>query len=440
MKEGKYGLKLQTVSGLQEGIYHFHNDYPRNSLAIVFLRLKQPSEAYLVRRTLSQLWQRYSELKKGFAPHRNIQGQDQRLGALSVLIGYGPKFFETQGLEKKKPDLLTEKWLFTSPTYPRTPILPDVGLKYGQDVTRNEVADDHILIQFIGETQVVTHRAVVETWKVLGGADSNESSAPLFMRSFCTGFNHSDGRGWLGFHEGISNIRNSDRLKAIQIDKRTVKATDFWTATGTYLAYIKIAIDLTIWESISEKEQERIVGRQKSTGCPLIGTDNRGINLFARGCPVPGTRQMTEKGNERFREYPTQRITDGAAKESNSKYPKSHVQLMRTAPDRIFRQGYEFLEPSVNYPYLRAGLHFISFQSGTDKIIKTIRYGFGKTNFGGPTMPWTDKLLSVQEAGIFLVPPVTRNQDFPGDIIFQKGSKLVARNYGPSGRLDSVRR
>ena len=42
------------------------------------------------------------------------------------------------------------------------------------------------------------------------------------MRSFFTGFNRPDGSGWLGFHDGVSNIRVSERLKRIQIDKRNL--------------------------------------------------------------------------------------------------------------------------------------------------------------------------------------------------------------------------
>ena len=33
------------------------------------------------------------------------------------------------------------------------------------------------------------------------------SSASMGMRSFFTGFNRPDGRSWLGFHDGVSNIR-----------------------------------------------------------------------------------------------------------------------------------------------------------------------------------------------------------------------------------------
>jgi hypothetical protein len=34
-------------------------------------------------------------------------------------------------------------------------------------------------------------------------------------------------------------------------------------------------------------------------------------------------------------------------------------------------------------------------------------------------IPGSDRLLSVQAAGIFLVPPFSRGEQFPGDIVFQ---------------------
>jgi deferrochelatase/peroxidase EfeB len=97
---------------------------------------------------------------------------------------------------------------------------------------------------------------------------------------------------------------------------------------------------------------------------------------------------------------------------------------MRRNPDLIFRQGYEFIEATKFDPYFRVRLNFVSFQEGTDKLIRVIKYGFNRVNFAGnPTKPFLelDNLLSIQAAGIFLVPPLKRGEAFPRSVVFDNG-------------------
>ena len=51
---------------------------------------------------------------------------------------------------------------------------------------------------------------------------------------------------------------------------------------------------------------------------------------------------------------------------------KSHVGRMLKTQNRIFRQGFEFLEAINNYPYFRVGLNFVGFQGSTEKIFRII--------------------------------------------------------------------
>lgn len=370
-----------------------------------------------------QLWRMYIKLQKGIVPDINMPKRNPHHGNLSVLMGYGPNFFETVGLKKRKPLFLNEKWLFQKPKQGGDPILPGVGLKYADNIPSDDVGKADFIFQFIADTQLATNRPIVETWKLLRKIDNNMFQSPIVMRSFFTGFNRPDGRGWLGFHDGVSNLRSSERLRKIQIDRRDLNPDDYWTASGTYMAFLRMTIDITLWESIPVPDQEKIVGREKSTGCPLIRIDNRGKNIFAAGCPVPGTSEIIDSGNKRFREYrPTYGVRNVYSNAISS--PKmSHVGRMRNVPVQIFRQGYEFLEAIDNHPYFRVGLNFVSFQSGTDRLFRIIKHGFDRVNFAGePTkvIPGTDRLLSVQAAGIFLVPPFSRGEEFPGETIFGK--------------------
>jgi deferrochelatase/peroxidase EfeB len=432
---------LSAAPGLQEGIYYAHKDRPGNSFAVVFLRAVQPVDVLKLRRSLSNIWKRYQNLKEVLVADLKVDGKDSYHRTLTVLFGYGPRFFELNEIAREKPKYLNKEWLFLTPGAGRAPIIPDTGLKYADDMGSNEVADDHLIIQFIGDTQLATHRAVVETWKFLKEIENDELCAPLVMRSFYTGFNRPDGRSWLGFHDGVSNVKSTDRIKVILTDKKALDSVDNWTSGGgTYMAYLRIGVDLNNWESIPTKEQERIVGRQKTSGCPLAGTDQYGNNVFSPGCPVKGTHQITEDANYRFREYEKSYHHPASTRVSVSAFENSHVGRMVKTSERIFRQGYEFLESIQTYPYFRVGLNFVSFQGGTDRIYRSIKYGFRRVNFGGDPsshIPGTENLLSVYAAGLFLVPPFNRRDNFPGDVIFNK--EQMVSLYGESFSASKLR-
>lgn len=111
------------------------------------------------------------------------------------------------------------------------------------------------------------------------------------MSHFFSGFQRPDRRGWLGFHEGVSNIQPEERLGAIVINNTNIsKPSDVWTVGGTYLAFLRIAINLETWLKTSVRDQELIVGRHKLTGCPLIGTDLKGnpVTLLGVYCRYRG--------------------------------------------------------------------------------------------------------------------------------------------------------
>jgi Dyp-type peroxidase family len=406
---------------LQQGIYYSHANYPRSSYTVIFLSARRPYNTIKIRKTILRLWKLYGNLQKGILSDVGTTNRQAHHGNLSVQLGYGPRLFEIDGLKKRRPRYLRDELLFQEAKLGGDPILPGVGLRYAEDLRSNTIADDHFVFQFIGDTQLATSRPIVETWKLLRKIEMDGSSAPLVMRHFFTGFNRPDGRSWLGFHDGVSNIRSSERLWNIQIDRRALDYEDHWTALGTYMAFLRITIDIEIWESLSISNQERIVGREKTTGCPLVRVDERDRNIFATGCPVPGTSEILEKGNERFRGYGPTYGRGNAPRIRDAE--KSHVGRMLRVPDRIFRQGYEFIEAINDYPYFRVGLNFVSFQSGTDKLYRIIKHGFDRVNFGGDPLkliPGADRLLSVRAAGVYLVPPFypSRREEFPGDTIW----------------------
>lgn len=416
--------------GLQQGIYHLPGNEPGSSFAIVFLRAAYDHDSARIRNTLSALWRKYLNLQEGVVDGLNVNARHLYSGNLTVLMGYGPKIFEFDGVRKTKPNCLADQWLFREPTIGGGSVLGEAGLKYAEDVTQNEIANDHVIVQFIGDSQLATHRAVVETWKALRKLEMDSSNAPLVMRSFYMGFNRPDKRSWLGFHDGVSNIESSERSSAIMIDRDRVNPGDNWTQNGTYMAFLRISIDLDAWEQIPVKQQERLVGRIKSTGCPIVRIDENDNNVPAEGCPVEGTYEILDDGNKSFRAYPVDRLQNNFTSKSDTIIGNSHIARMlknydntsgRMVSNPIFRQSYEFIEQIVNYPYFRVGLNFVSFQSDTERLYNILEYGLGRSNFGGDPenpVPGSSRMLFVRGCGLFFVPPFYEGQDFPGEEIF----------------------
>ena len=227
---------------------------------------------------------------------------------------------------------------------------------------------------------------------------------------------------------------DKEREKAIVINQlsNNLKPEDFWTKYGTYLAFLRIGIDLDIWQKIERKQQELLVGRDKLTGSPLVGVDKKGNPIIKGGCP---TRLRTNADYTRIRDHsdffkePDVSGKVRAMLDVNATFKilnQSHIGRTRhidgisskePTSRRIFRQGFEFLEPLDNplRPF-RAGLNFVSFQNDPSRLffILTDPNWLGNTNFGGDPedKQGMDKLLSVLASRVFFVPPVEK--PFPG--------------------------
>ena len=135
------------------------------------------------------------------------------------------------------------------------PLLRGSGLSYAPDVRAN-MATEHFCVQVIADSKLATDRAVVETWKALA-----DMAAPaLSVTTFYLGFQRNDRRSWIDFHDGLSNLRSEDREAVIAIASG---GDEGWAVGGTYLAFLRLAVDLVGWRRLSRVDQELAVGRDK---------------------------------------------------------------------------------------------------------------------------------------------------------------------------------
>lgn len=415
---------------LQEGIYYRSKPKIGNSFCIVTLRSAN-STVDEIGKVTYQFWKRLRQLKNGILADLNIDPKHRKTGNLSVLIGYGSKIFEIDGAKKTKPASFRDSWNFRSPNLEGGGVLIDGSqMKYSETISENHLLNDHILIQFIAENTFYTTRAAVELWKELHKWKKKEGNAPLHITGLYTGFQRQDQRNWQGFHDGISNLKSRERPYVISISTKYLQPSDKWTLNGTYLAFIRVATNLELWEDTKISDQEKIIGRDKLTGCPLVRVDKNGNPVKDARCPVPGTTEVIDQGNEYFREYHQSSVypEDATLRHSHIRNVRSidRVPVWDNKSSRIFRQGFEFLEPSKNYPGFLPGLNFVSFQNSPERLYKALTYQhmLKSKDFKIEQLSRFEQYFSVFVAGIFFVPPITKNEPFPGSSIFFDNREL----------------
>ena len=417
---------------IQEGIfYNKMNEFKKHgnhSYAIFFLRVLNDHDALQVASSLKKIWRLYEMLKKGITvelPHSRVPS-----GSISILIGFGSEIFRIPKVKKNIPRDFDGKQFL--PALPGNSILQGSGINYSR-YCENVGISEHIAIQIISETQLATHRAIVETGNLL--TDIKNENKCLQLTKFYTGFQRDDGRSWLGFHDEVSNMKDSkERKDAISISRKSnqLKPEDFWTEGGTYMAFLRTQINLNIWNRLARNDQEFIVGRNKISGSPIIGIDESD-----RPIPVENSPRSNHTGryHPRYHDHPDYLKSSSpsnprvkSAERTRALLSQSHIGRVRHISNlsskdptsrRIYRQGFEF----IDHPYdenspLRVGQNFTSFQNDPKRLlfILTDPRWMGKTNFGGPPGLLPQELLSVTSAGMFFVP--AKEKPFPGASIF----------------------
>jgi deferrochelatase/peroxidase EfeB len=402
---------------LQEGIYYEPKTSPPHYFGIMFLRVSEGENAVSIGNTLARLWKLYQELKQGRVP--DLPGITVPSENLNVLIGYGAKAFRLSDAKRKLPRDLGPKFQFRSVAPGGgNRLLVGGGLSYEQGLTKNH-ATEEIVVQFLGNTPLAVNRPMVETWKFLRSTINPLTDSPLLqMTAFFTGFHREDRRSWIDFHDGLSNpLKGEQRLQVITIKESNTSQADAWTRGGTYLTFMRLPIDLEIWSRLSQQEQEILVGREKVSGCPIDRFDGD-TPAPVTGCPLHNTAQVTEPGNEKFRE-PSDGVED-KLKLSHVQRANHHRQDFENPESlRIYRQGYEFAESVQSTGVPRVGLNFVAFHDSPFRVTEMLtRTGWlGGVNFGGE-LSTSATLIQVAAAGIYLIPATKTGELFPGADIF----------------------
>jgi deferrochelatase/peroxidase EfeB len=425
---------------LQEGIYYGTEKRPRDSFAILFLKCEKGCTAKEIGHALVQLWEKYRSFKTVHS-YSSYDDYVPYLQNLSVLIGYGKTVFSLEGAYRECPKDFSDIGLLNPKNSGGGSVIENSELSFDENVNYNHAAFDDIVIQFIADKEFVTSEAVVESWKEL--RKINSSRAVLQLSKFYTGFARYDNRGWMGFHDGVSNMKSEERKYAISIDSSKLNTDDRWTINGTFLMFMRIAIDVEEWWKLSVEEQEVVVGRDKKNGYPLVGVDANGKPVIDKRVPKINATEVTEPGNEMFRDHPEYGNQGTLPKGVNDQILNySHIGAMRRInhfpawkieSNSIFRQGFEFLEPS-DRKTIQVGLNFVSFQNTPQRLFNTLTSWtkYEKRYSETPKNMYLkfNKYLSVISAGLYFVPPMEEGAPFPGSSIFF-GKDIFDKEYLP---------
>lgn len=408
---------------IQNGIYFQPNSRPGRSFSIVFLKIGKKVQADEIAEDISELWKNLMALEKGVVRDLTVSEKHRYEGNLSTLMGFSDRIFNIPGIQKSKPKNFSSDFFNNPVEDPNRKIASGVSLRYANGVSHNPGLDADIAIQFIGESEAVTNRAVIETWRHLNDETSANLSSIGIIRTY-SGYNSPDGRNLLNFHDGVSNIKTQDRPDFILVKDSSLDEKDKWFANGTFMSYLRMSIDVETWEKLGRKYQERIMGRDKLTGCPIVGINKNDENIPLRDCPVKGTTEVIEKGNEIYREFdPAIYGRLFSQYDANQGLSGSHLEKMilrkgdTAKRSKIYRQGYNFMEYLDNYPYISIGLNFVSFQNNMETFFGLIKYGFGQMS-PNKTIYNLTQYLSTIATGLFLVPPHQIGEQFPGEGIF----------------------
>ena len=391
-------------SRLQPGIYLGSGEKPGRCYRLVLLDVRTGTPPDRAAAAIALVWKTLQDLRRGVVPDLQPTRAADRAPEhddsekLTCLLGLGASLFAKYPAIKRPPRLLK---LGPEP-FPSLRWVPEAERRPGE-------AD--LAVQLIAETDLAVERALVEMWMVL------DATSPLQLVASHGGFNRrDDGRSWLGFYDGLSNIAAEERPAVVT----AVGGDPAWMDGGTYMGMLRLDLDLRKWRGLSREQQEVIVGRDKLSGCPLERIDPPLTPVVAPGCPV--VRQGRAPAT--FINPAPPPVRQPLLRESHMhRANPNRGQPGRRENNRIFRQGYEFVETLAG-GRLRLGVNFVSYQSDLASLtnILVTPGWLGDVEFGGsadapPGVPEPVRgLVRVIAGGYYAVPPDAT--PFPGANVF----------------------
>ena len=292
-------------------------------------------------------------------------GEAVGLGAarLTITVGFGPSLFDERfGLAARRPAALAE-----------IPALPGDTLdpaRSGGDLCVQACADDPtVAFHAIRNFARLARGTAVMRWSQLG-----------FGRTSSTSASQETERNLLGFKDGTNNIKLEN---AADLDDHVwvgAKSDQAWLRGGSYLVARRIRMLIESWDTDFLADQERVIGRFKTSGAPLTGRhefDHVDLRAMQGAEPV----------------IPVDAHIRLASPETNGGH-------------KILRRGYSYTDGNdPETGLLDAGLFFICFQQDPRRQFVPLQRKLGSHDA-------LNEYIRHTSSALFAVPPGLRG---PGD-------------------------
>ncbi len=313
-------------------------------------------------------------LALGESPTDTGEALDLAPSRLTITVGLGPSLFAVDGhdrfgLADRRPAELQELPAFTGENFDPS--------SSGGDLCVQACADD---------PQVAFH-AVHMLTRLASDAATLRYTQLGFGRTSSTSRAQQTPRNLMGFRDGTANIRAED-THAMN-DFVWVQDSDgqAWMTGGTYLIARRIKILFDVWDAATLEDQQRTIGREKTSGAPL-GCRSEDDPLDLNATAANGELAIPDNAHVRL-----------ASPQYNS-------------GQRILRRGYSYCEAvEPGSGQIDAGLFFIAFQRSPSRQFIPIQRRLAASD------ALNQHTLHTSSA-IFACPPGARPGGFVGEGLF----------------------
>lgn len=296
-----------------------------------------------------------------------ILGPDGRTDGLAVTVSVGASLFDDRfGLGDRQPRELV-----------RMPFLSndrlDPAQSHGDLLLALSADQPDVLLHALRQLMRRTRDNLVLHWMLDGYNRPDAKPVP----------GRTDNRNLLGFKDGTANLDITD--KALMDELIFVGADDgepAWAVGGSYQAVRIIRMFVEFWDRTPLNEQQKIIGRNKTSGAPL-GQD----------------RESDDPG---YAEDPTGRHVP-----LDAHIRMANPRTSETAGSRILRRGFNFSRGFDNAGRLDQGLAFVSYQ-------KSLTRGFLAVQARLKGEPLEEYILPVGGGFFFALPGVTSEDAWLG--------------------------